>query len=65
MTKNLLLLFCFGASTIAVTSAAGAPTYPRYSQPSALMPQDFSCYFYKRADCCLRIYLIAEEYVQL
>ena len=29
------------------------------------MPQDFSCHFYKRADCWLRMCLIAEEYIQL
>jgi len=31
MTKNLFLLSCFAAFTVAVTSTAGAPTYPRYS----------------------------------
>jgi len=31
MTENLLLLSCFGASTIAVMSTAGALMYPRYS----------------------------------
>jgi len=38
MTKNLPLPSRFRASTVAVTSAAGAPTYPRYSQPLAPMP---------------------------
>jgi len=65
MTENLPLSSYFGASTIVVTSAAGAPTYPRYSQPLALMPRDFSYHFCKRTDCCLRTCPIAEEYVQL
>jgi len=64
MTKNLPPPSCFAASTVTATSTTMAPSYPRYSQPSALMSHNFPCHFCKKLECYLRTCPTATEYVQ-
>jgi len=64
MTDNLPPPSRFGASTVAATSTTIAPSYPRYPQPTAPMPCNFSCHFCKKPECCLRTCPTAAEYVQ-
>ena len=55
MTDNFPPPSHFRASTMAATITTVAPSYPRYSQPRAPMPCDFSCYFCKKPDCQLNM----------
>jgi len=64
MTNNLPPPSQFEASTVVATSTTMAPSYPRYPQPTAPMPRNFTCHFYKKPEYCLRTCPTAEEYVQ-
>jgi len=64
ITDNLSPSSQFGASTVAATSTAMAPSYPRYPQPTAPMLHNFSCHFCKKPECRLRTCPTAAEYVQ-